>query len=147
MYIKDFRVYKQSLEWITYSIRCVTPRISLLLFKRVVVSYRISIRGSNFNSGRYSSTRKRAFHGFAGEYSSAILGRHNRRVLYHRFVILTFPIEMVFGMLARAEFFRCRGIASVTTQFAVKREPENRQTVTNIVFRELCRSQNRCRYF
>lgn len=27
------------------------------------------------------------------------------RVLYRRFVILTFPIEMVFGMLARAEFF------------------------------------------
>jgi len=112
----------------------------------VVVSYGISIREA-ISTAEGIFYQKTGFSQSAGEYSFAILGRHNRRVLYRRFVILTFPIEMVFGMLARAEFFRCHNTASVTTQFAVKRESEDRQTVTNIVFRELCRFQNHYRYF
>lgn len=55
------------------------------------------------------------------------------RIVYRRFVILTFPIEMVFDMLARSrrilpslyEF----GTAFVMTQSAV--EAEDSQTVTN----------------
>lgn len=122
-------------------IRCIAARISLLLllFNGIVGSYRDE--ENNFASGRYLSAEN-GFSRSAGEYNSAILGRHNGRVLCIadslslHFRLRWFSVCLPGRVESRRILLSLYGTAFIMIQSAV--EAKDSQTVTNIVLREFC---------
>lgn len=102
----------------------------------------VSRWGEQFRQRKVSFNRKRLFTVCRWIQFRDFWQAQWTRIVYRRFVILTFPIEMVFGMLARSRriLLPLHGTAFVMTQSAV--EAEDSQTDTNIVLRELCYSKN-----